>query len=287
MIGLPFRLTVGLQAGLQVACVALLSVAASSFAQTPVPQFSGMVWERHGDWHINGSSNSVRLGEAVPPGSLLTGGVSDSTHSLVILMPDGQHLLCECFDAQTCNQGFRAPSITPPPAPAVWNTFVAVRNILLLRPATAEAAFPAETGRESLVGRREVVAAITASEEISLAPALRDLPSGSYALTVTRDDGRDVPAAPQVLDWDVSRGTASLRIDGVGLYRIRVSDPRKTSRLDIEVLAAPPAAQQREAAGLTTVRKTVQQWSTTNPGWSLHDFLRAYLQSRAIALAAS
>ncbi len=286
MIGLPFRLTVGLQVGLQFVCVALLSVAVPSFAQAAAPQFSGMVWERHGDWHINGSSNSVRLGEAVSPGSLLTGGASDRVHSLVILMPDGQHLLCECFDARTCNQGFRVPSITPPPAPAVWNMFVAVRNTLLLRPATAEAAFPAATGRESMAGRREVVAAITASGEISLAPALHDLPTGRYALAVTRDDGRDVPTAPQALDWEAARGMASLHIGGVGLYRIRVFDQRKTSRLDIEVLVAPPAAQEKEAAGLTTVRKTVLQWSTTQPGWSLHDFLRAYLQSRGMALAA-
>jgi hypothetical protein len=39
---------------------------------TPDSEFSGMVWERHGDWYLNGSSQVLRLGEAIPPGGLLT-----------------------------------------------------------------------------------------------------------------------------------------------------------------------------------------------------------------------
>ena len=33
---------------------------------------TGMVWEKHGDWHLNGSSTELRLGEAIPPGGLVT-----------------------------------------------------------------------------------------------------------------------------------------------------------------------------------------------------------------------
>jgi hypothetical protein len=35
---------------------------------------SGMVWEKHGDWHLNGSPDALRLGEAIPPGGLVTAG---------------------------------------------------------------------------------------------------------------------------------------------------------------------------------------------------------------------
>ena len=107
---------------------------------------SGMVWEKHGGWHLNGSSDALRLGEAIPPGGLLTAGAETSAHSIVILLPDGQRMLCECYEAKTCSQGFRVPAITPPPPPAVWEMFVAVRNVLLLRPATAETAFPISSG---------------------------------------------------------------------------------------------------------------------------------------------
>src|ERR1700733_6728200 len=107
---------------------------------SPSPDPGGMVWERHGDWHLNGSSDTLRLGEAIPPGGLITAGVEGSTHSMIILLPDGQHLLCECFEAKTCAQGFRVPAITAPPKPLVWDMFVAVRNVLLLRPIGAETA---------------------------------------------------------------------------------------------------------------------------------------------------
>ncbi len=127
-------------------------------------EFSGMVWERHGDWHLNGSSTTLRLGEAIPPGGLVTGSAESSAHSMTILLPDGQRMLCECYEAKTCSQGFRVPAITPQPRPAVWDMFVGVRNVLLLRPATAETAFPTrravprwrETSRSSRPSARRV-----------------------------------------------------------------------------------------------------------------------------------
>lgn len=262
----------------------VFSLALPACAQTASTQFSGMVWERHGDWYINGSSISVRLGEAIAPGSLLTAGVSGGAHSLVVLMPDGQHLLCECFDASTCGRGFRIPAITPSPAPATWNVFVGVRNVLLLMPTPAEMVFPLVTGREAMVSNREFVAARTAEGEVSLAPVLHDLPSGHYMLAVTRDDGQETHSTRQPLDWPTSREVAPLRVDGVGVYRIRVSDQTGASRIAIELLVTPGASLETEATGLTMTRKTIMQWSTYHPGWSLHDFLRVYLQSRAIAL---
>src|ERR1700744_3651636 len=67
---------------------------------------AGMIWERHGDWHLNGSPDRLRLGELLPPGGLITAGTEDPGHSLIILLPDGQRLLCECFEAKTWAQGF-------------------------------------------------------------------------------------------------------------------------------------------------------------------------------------
>ncbi len=156
----------------------------ATVAVTAASGATGMVWEKHGDWHLNGSANALRLGEAIPPGGLITAGVDGPAHSIVIFLPDGQRMLCECYEAKTCSQGFRVPAITPQPQPAVWEMFVAVRNVLLLRPATAEAAFPAPAGREEMAVNSEMVAAVSPQGEISIAPALRVLPSGQYSLRV-------------------------------------------------------------------------------------------------------
>jgi hypothetical protein len=248
---------------------------------------TGLVWERHGDWHLNGSSDTLRLGEAIPPGGLITAGAEGSTHSMLILLPDGQRMLCECFEAKICSQGFRVPAITPQPTPFVWNMFVAARNVLLLRPVAAETAFPKPTGRAEMAGKFEMVAAVSPQGEISIAPALRVLPPGQYSLSVMKE-GQQAPAATipalQPLDWNSGQPVAQVRVGGVGLYHIRVSDQAYIPRIEIEVLAASPASYPGEAAALKQTRETILDWIHTQQGWPLHPFLRVYLESRANAL---
>jgi hypothetical protein len=242
-----------------------------------------MVWEKHGEWHLNGSSDTLRLGEAVPPGGLITAGAEGSTHSMIILLPDGQRLLCECFEAKICSQGFRVPAITPSPKPAVWDMFVAVRNVLLLRPEAAETAFPIPVGREEMAGHFEMVAPVTPQGEISISPALRVLPAGQYSLSVMKE-GQQPTASTQPLDWNSARPLAQVRAGGIGLYHVRVSDHEYTPRIEIEVLATSLASYPAEVAGLKQTRETVLNWSHTQEGWPLHSFLRVYLESRANAL---
>ena len=160
----------------------------------PSPELSGMVWERHGDWHLNGSPTALRLGEAIPRrfGHRKRREFAALDH---YSLPDGQRMLCECYEAKTCSQGFRIPAITPQPRPAVWDMFVGVRNALLLRPATAETAFPTPAGRAAMAGNFEIVAAVNPQGEISIAPVLRVLPPGQYSLSITRD-GQQTPVNP-------------------------------------------------------------------------------------------
>jgi hypothetical protein len=252
----------------------------------PGSGFSGMVWERHGDWHLNGSSDTLRLGEAIPPGGLITAGAKDPNHSMVILLPDGQRLLCECFEAKTCSQGFRVPAIAPSPKPEVWDMFVSVRNVLLLRPKTAEIAFPIPVGRAEMAGHFEIVAPLSSQGEISISPALRVLPPGRYSLSVMNEGQQPAAStipAVQPLDWNVARPVAQIRVAGAGLYHIRVSDQAYTPRIEIEVLAATPASYPAEAAALKQTRETILTWSHTQEAWPVHAFLRAYLESRARA----
>jgi hypothetical protein len=244
---------------------------------------SGMVWERHGEWHLNGSPAVLRLGEAMPPGGLLTAGAESPSHSMTVLLPDGQRMLCECYEAKSCSQGFRVPAITPRPSPAVWEMFVAVRNVLLLRPASAEAPFTTPTGRAAKAGNVEMVAAMTPQGEVSIAPALRVLPSGQYSLSVA-NDGSQAPAASrpttQPLSWTAGQKAAPVRLPEPGVYRIRVTDQTYVPRLEIEVLTATSDSLAAEAAGLKQVRETIMGWNQTRGGWSMHDFLRVYLQAR-------
>jgi hypothetical protein len=280
------RLLIAMGAGILV----LLGGSATTVVAESGPASSdptGMVWERHGDWHLNGSSDTLRLGEAIPPGGLITAGAEGPMHSMLILLPDGQRMLCECFEAKICSQGFRVPAITPRPTPVIWDMFVGVRNVLLLRPIAAETAFPIPVGRAEMAGNFEMVAPVSPQGEISITPALRVLPPGQYSLSVMKEGQQPaastVPAV-QPLDWISARPVAQVRVGGVGLYHIRVSDQSYIPRIEIEVLAASPASYPAEAAGLKQTRETILGWSHIQEGWPLHPFLRVYLESRANAL---
>jgi hypothetical protein len=284
-ITLLFALGAEIFLGVLLVCAPATTVAAGGGA--PGTEFSGMVWEKHGDWHLNGSSAALRLGEAIPPGGLVTAGAQGAAHSIIILLPDGQRMLCECYEAQTCSQGFRVPAITPQPGAGVWDMFVGVRNVLLLRPATAETAFPTPAGRAAMAGNVEMVAAVSPQGEISITPALRVLPIGQYSLSITRDGQQAADATRPVvqpLDWRPGQ-PVQVRVGGSGLYRIRVSDQAYVPRIEIELLATYPSSLPAEAAGLKQTRATILEWSHTHQGWSLHPFLRVYLESRAIALS--
>lgn len=251
---------------------------------------SGMVWEKHGEWHLNGSTAELRLGEAIPPRGLITAGTQSAPHSMTILLPDGQRLLCECYQQEACSQGFRIPAITPLPTAAVWAMFVQVRNVLLLRPASAETPVPTLTGPAAMAGNVEMVAAINAAGEVSIAPALRVLPSGQYSLNIVRDGSQaDASIRPttQPLMWTVGQKTAAVRVGEPGLYRIRVNDRTYVPRMEIEVLSASATSSATEAAGLKAARETILGWNQTHGGWSLHDFLRVYLQAREITILAA
>ena len=247
------------------------------------PEFSGMVWERHGDWHLNGSSEGLRLGEGTPPGGLVTAGPTGAQHSIVLLLPDGQRLLFECYDAKECSQGFRVPAITPDPSRAVWDMFVAVRNVLLLRPASSETAFPLLAGRAAMAAKYEVVAPVTPQGEVSIAPALQYLPSGQYSLSLSGEAGpanSPITNAVLPLHWSAGQQTAPVRVGDPGLYRIQVTDEAHVPRIQIEVLATSPGTSQAETERLKQARGTVLHWSHTHPGWPLDAFLRVYLESR-------
>ena len=188
---------------------------------------SGMVWEKHGDWHLNGSSDALRLGEAIPPGGLLTAGAETSAHSIVILLPDGQRMLCECYEAKTCSQGF-------PPVRRSLRSRSPPSGICLLQSGTfctaqasAETAFPIPAAREEMAVNSEIVAAVSPQDPRSL-PRSGFSPQANPGLGIPRWANSAAAAAPSVqpLDWSAAQGGASssrrsgpLRLERVGSSR--------------------------------------------------------------------
>jgi hypothetical protein len=90
---------------------------------------TGIAWEVHGHWRLNQTQNFLLRGDPVSQGVLLTADTSTSA-SLVILMPDGQRLIFDCYNSHTCAQGFRVPALMKKPDSDAIELFEAVRRAM-------------------------------------------------------------------------------------------------------------------------------------------------------------
>jgi hypothetical protein len=60
---------------------------------------------------MEGTGRPIRVGDAIQPAALLQPADTAGDYSITILLPDGQHVLYECFTVADCARGFRVPSL--------------------------------------------------------------------------------------------------------------------------------------------------------------------------------
>ena len=125
---------------------------------------------------------ALRLGEAIPPGGLLTAGAESPAHSMSILLPDGQRMLCECYEAKQLLPGLPRSGDYSAPAARGLGDVCRSQERSVAAAGIGRDRFPTPAGREAMAGKLEMVAAVSPQGEISIAPALRVLPSGQYGL---------------------------------------------------------------------------------------------------------
>src|SRR5689334_18747702 len=92
---------------------------------------SGIAWRVKGIWHAAGNDLPIESGDAIQPASLLTPGGDFGSHSITVLLPDGQRVLYECFAAADCARGFRVPALTRRPEPFALHMMARVRAALV------------------------------------------------------------------------------------------------------------------------------------------------------------
>ena len=76
---------------------------------------AGVAWQVRGTWQAAGEGAPIRVGDAIQPASLLQPDDKVGDHSIVVLLPDGQRLLFECFTKVDCARGFRVPPLAAQP----------------------------------------------------------------------------------------------------------------------------------------------------------------------------
>jgi hypothetical protein len=235
---------------------------------------AGVAWQVQGTWQAAGEGAPIRAGDAIQPASLLQPGDKVGDHSIVVLLPDGQRVLYECFTRVDCARGFRVPPLAAQPDAFALEMLARIRAALSAKNHNVSNGYHA--GPAGQVSRDEAVAVLNAANHVQIAGLLTQLPNGRY----TYDLRPLNPACPPQfhLILEKTAPTIDLALPAPGLYDIIISDALDTPRIDLFLAAIDPA-QSPEFESFRHAKEVMAQWNEDYSGWPIHDFLRAYLES--------
>ncbi len=232
----------------------------------------GIAWNVKGAWHVEGMLEPIHSGDAVQAGALLEPEVEDSAHSITILLPDGQSVLCECFTAKDCARGFRVPNLFRDADPFTAEMLGRIRA-QLMHQRDQTTATPVESRQ---IAKEEAVAQLGAGSRIEIGGLAAKLSNGKYSGALRSFDAR----YPEQSDIPLEKSgpTIPLTVPGPGLFLLTIVDSMKWPRIEFMIAAVPPQDDtilkefQKEHELLAT-------WKEYYFGWPIHDFQRAYLES--------
>jgi len=251
------------------ACLSLHASAMALSQQGSEKNSFGVAWRVIGSWRIAGSGDSLSEGAAVQPGALLQPSGEGTSHSVTILLPDGQRILYECFTLRDCERGFRVPSLYRKPSASATELLARVNAVLLKK----DSGITSDHSDLS-AARDEAAAVVNSNGKVEVAGLAAALSDGSYSYIA-----KDLSGGPH----RQSRGTfekhgrsVSLALASEGLYEISIYDRLNTLRIDL-MLAATRSPGVVES--FADVEALLKDWNEDYQGWPVHEFRRAYLRS--------
>jgi hypothetical protein len=235
---------------------------------------AGVAWQVQGTWQAAGEGAPIRAGDAIQPASLLQPDDKVGDHSIVVLLPDGQRVLYECFTRVDCARGFRVPPLAAQPDVFALEMLARIRAALSAKNHSVSNGYHA--GSAAQMSRDEDVAVLNAANHVQIAGLLTQLPNGRYTYDLRPLNPAYPPQFHLILEKTAP--TIDLALPASGLYDIIISDALDMPRIDLFVDAIGPA-QSPEFESFLHAKEVMAQWNEDYAGWPIHDFLRAYLES--------
>jgi hypothetical protein len=235
---------------------------------------AGLAWQVQGTWQMGGKGTPIRAGEAIAPASLLQPGDTAGDHSIIILLPDGQRFLYECFTVADCARGFRVPSLIHKPDAFAIDMLARIGTVLSAKHATGPDG--QRTGHASQISRQQAVEVLNAANRVHVAGLIGGLPRGRYTYDLRPLDPTYSPQFHLVLEKMAP--SVELPLPALGLYDIIITDALGAPRVDL-LLAAIRPAQSVHFQSFNRARDLMEKWNDDYAGWPIDDFLRAYLES--------
>ncbi len=248
-----------------------LSVCA--FAQKSTGQAEALVWGVTGSWQVAG--NPLLKGDAIRPGSLLQPSISDETHVIAILFPDGQRQVYECYKVEDCARGFRVPQLYADPDPAAVQFLTGIAEVLKTHRNDAPVAEPGAPPGSHLP-YDEALVLDDQSGLVHVGGLASKLPNGHYTYNLKPLD----PSQPHRFQVGLEKDsqTITVAVPSPGIYSVTIFDDEKRARIEMFVAAVTPEQKQQIDGPYSKALKLMAGWNENYASWPAHDLKRAYLE---------
>ena len=239
----------------------------------PTQYVPGIAWDVSGTWRLEGSRERVLTGDAIEPGALLQPGEGGSSHSITILLPDGQRILYECFSAKDCARGFRVPELYRDPSQFAAGVITRIRAVLVRQRSHSLINFAVH----SRAGRDEAVAVLGPGNRIEVSGLAGSLSDGQYSYDLNPIQSAYPPQTG--VHVQKSGHSIALRLPGPGLFRLKIADALRNPRIDYLIAAVRPDDGDKIVNNFQKTHALFEDWNANYMGWPIHDFQRAYLEA--------
>jgi hypothetical protein len=233
----------------------------------------GVAWRVTGAWAAEGAP--ILTGDAVKPGSLLQPGNEAGAHSITVLLPDGQRIVCECSTTEDCARGFRVPPLYRAPDPFANHMLARIRAALVRDRQNPPAGSIAQHG--SQFARDEAIAVLGPGNQVRVVGLVTALPNGHYNYDLRPLDPAHSPQPN--LPLEKNSATIAVTLPSPGLYVLSIADELKNPRIELFLAAVTPAQASSFKRSFGNAKELMEDWDGNYTGWPLHDFQRAYLES--------
>jgi hypothetical protein len=257
-------------------CLVPITVAVPSLPgqKTAAPP-AGVAWYVKGTWKVEGKGAPIQTGDALQPGSLLQPDPVAAQHTVIVLLPDGQRDMYECFTIDDCARGFRVPSLYRDPEPFAIDMLARIRAALI----RGDRGFSAAAGIHPPLGfpRDEILAVLGPDNQVRVEGLATKLPNGRFTCDIRPFD----PARPNQLHVVLEKTAPfiTLPLPSTGLYAVTIDDDRNTPRMQLFLTAISPAQEASFKKSFHDAKELMQKWNDDFYGWPTHDFQWAYLES--------
>ncbi len=156
----------------------LVTLGVAGRAQNMQEMPPGIAWQVRGLWRADGNAIPIHTGDTIKPGSLLRPVAGSAEHSITILLPDGQRILYECYQAGDCARGFRVPLLNRKPDSQAVTMLWRIHAVLV-----KSSQEPRTGGDQMMLPHDETVAMTDAHARVEVAGLVAALPDGLYTYT--------------------------------------------------------------------------------------------------------